>query len=329
MPDPSHEANPEILISVVICTYNSRENLRETLESFCRIAAPPASAWELLLVDNNSTDDTQEVARSFQEAIPLRYCFEPKPGKCRALNHGIELARGSLVLITDHDVNVTSNWLESYLRAAREHPEASFFGGRVLPHWAGHPPRWIRENVHWLRINPHLDEGDREIFMEPGTPPYFLGANMAFRRAVFDAGIRFEEHLGPRPDAPATGGEDIDVERRLLAQGHRGLYVPDAIVHHRHPANRMTEAYLREYYEAEGITRARYENLPGPRWFGVPRYLWRELVQTAIAYGLLRCLGPARAWLKAEIRFALAAGTVKELLRLRKVPPRVAPAPGS
>jgi len=316
MSNPPIETTANLRASVVICTYNRQGDTRRTLESFRQISNPPASAWELILVDNNSSDNTREVVAQFQSALPLRYCFEKEPGKSRALNHGIEIAQGTLIVVTDDDVNVTSNWLESYILAAERHPEVSFFGGRVLPHWARNPPRWVSENVRWLRINPHVDEGEEEILLEPGTPPYFIGANMAFRRAVFDSGVRFGEHLGPRPDSPG-GGDEIDVERRLLARGEKGLYVPDAVVYHRHPANRMTEDYLRKYYEAEGIFRAQHEDLPGPRWFGVPRYLWREAAQTGIAYCMLRFLGPAKAWLKAEIRFALAAGTIKGLLNIK------------
>src|SRR5581483_10266688 len=115
-------------ISVVICTYNRAASLRRTLETFCSISAPPGIQWELLLMDNNSKDDTREICRQFESKLPLRYIFVLEQGKSNALNRSTLEAKSDLILYTDDDIDVDPNWMAAYWRAAQKNPEANFFG---------------------------------------------------------------------------------------------------------------------------------------------------------------------------------------------------------
>jgi glucosyl-dolichyl phosphate glucuronosyltransferase len=318
-----------MIISVIICTYNRAASLRCTLESCCALSVPDDASWELLVVDNNSTDATQEVCAAFASRLPLRTIMEPRQGKSHALNRGIREANGALLLFTDDDVDLAPNWLSAYHAAASRHSGATFFGGRVLPRWDVPPPRWVVENQDWLLINVHVDRGDAEMgiteLMDADEPPFFVGANLAIRSTVFLADkLFFKEALGPSGgdlDAVINGrGEEIELEERLLAGGHGGVYVPDAVVYHRHAAHRQTERYVRKYYFGAGLTTARLLSAPprGQFWFGAPRSSWRSLLVSASKYIATRPWGHSRAWLKAEAKMACAAGYIAEWRRLQR-----------
>src|SRR5262245_45029284 len=122
-------------VTIIICTYNRSAALRTCLESLCRGDALRLAGTEILLVDNNSPDDTPEVAKSFGDRLPLRYLCEPRQGKTFALNRGVAEARGDLLLFTDDDVELNERWVKEYRAAASRHPEAGWFGGRVFPWW--------------------------------------------------------------------------------------------------------------------------------------------------------------------------------------------------
>src|SRR6476646_149731 len=98
-------------VSVVICTFNRCEQLRVTLNTFLSLKIPPSVSWELLVVDNNSNDNTQQTCAALKHSLPLRYVFEGRPGKSNALNRAIAETSAELILFTDDDVDVAPDWL--------------------------------------------------------------------------------------------------------------------------------------------------------------------------------------------------------------------------
>lgn len=165
--------------TVVIATHNRAKDLRGTLESLAGLAS--AQPWEVIVVDNNSTDDTravvEETARSFP--TPLRYLFKREQGRSPALNTGIRAARGRIIATTDYDVRVSPDWLDRAAEAL-DRLQCDFVGGRVLPIWGGPRPAWLpdRGGKHWAVIA-LLDYGEQPIEFGARVP---LGVNMAFRR---------------------------------------------------------------------------------------------------------------------------------------------------
>ncbi len=309
-------------ISVIICTYNRAESLRRTLQSCRELLVPEGVTWELLIVDNNSTDHTQKVCEEFVYLLPLRCLFEPRQGKTFALNMAVEAAVGELLVFTDDDLAVDSNWLKGLWAAALRHPEISFFGGRVLPRWESPPPKWLAENLDWLLFNVHVDRGDKEEIV---TDVVFPGANLAFRSSIFRAGIRFREEICPSGDEHSlwgnVRGEETEMERELLATKQKGMYVPNAVVHHYHQAYRCTEKYLRLYYAGLGvrIVRIGAEDIPvGRGWFTPPLWYWLRFARRVMRYGVLRVTAPDREWLKAEIDMSTTWGIIREYRRLAK-----------
>ena len=311
--------------SVIICTYKRAESLRQTLQTCCELVIPDGATWELLVVDNNSCDHTRQVCDAFTDDLPLRYVFESTQGKSAALNRSIQESRGGLLLFTDDDVDVDSGWLWAHADAAQRYANASFFGGKVLARWDAAPPKWVLENLGWLHTNVHVDRGDQEAPMtelvEGEERAFFVGANIAIRRAVFSSALRFKEAIGPvaGDDRPSgyMPGEDVELEGRLLEAGHVGVYIPKAIVYHRHSAHRQTERYVRRYYFGAGITSVRLlkERRSSPYWLGAPRSCWKSLFLSSLTYGLTRLWAPSRTWLRAEKGMACAWGNIYEWRR--------------
>ena len=127
-------------ISVILCTHNSDNRLRTTLESFCQLNRPEGVEWELVAVDNNSTDRTEKVIRTFEGRLPIDYVYEPEQGKSRALNTGVDVAQGELIVFTDDDVKPTPDWLGAYWEAYQKRPEGYYFGGPIDCEYEGDSP---------------------------------------------------------------------------------------------------------------------------------------------------------------------------------------------
>lgn len=297
-------------VTVVVCTCNRCESLRRTLDNLCHQQIPPGPTWELLVVDNNSTDDTHACCEDFARKLPLQYVFESKQGLSAARNRGIKEARGDLLAFADDDVDVDPHWLAALHDAATRHPDAGFFGGRILPRWEIEPPDWFRTHSASLLkgVTTHFDLGPEEQFHEGS----FFGANMAFRKSIFDAGWNFREDLGREQNA-LVHGEESELMRSLVAEGHKGLYVPTALVHHRLPAGRMTERYVRHWFTGHGITKVRLGQVPaGPAVFGAPLPTWIKLAWYSVVYALARWTLPSGVWLRAETKRATCLGIITE-----------------
>ncbi len=138
------EREPTMRITVVLCTYNRCQTLRRALDSAAGLTVPESVHWEILVVDNNSDDQTREVVQEFSSRYPgrFRYLFEPQPGKSYALNAGIREARGDVLAFMDDDVTVEPTWLQN-LTAALHDGEWAGAGGRILPARWFSPPRWL------------------------------------------------------------------------------------------------------------------------------------------------------------------------------------------
>lgn len=225
-----YETEKHLDISVLIPTYNRAEILRETLEAMFQVERD-GLAVEFVVIDNNSTDHTKEVVESFAERLPIRYLFEPRPGKNCALNKALnKVALGEIVILADDDVSPYENWLLEINDSCSRWPNVCIFGGRNESVWVGGKPRWIKE-----RWGSHLSLGDHDpCRKEEELPPEkgVSGANMWIRRIVFDKGRRFDERFGPRPGKWVAGSE-TSFQLSLRGDGHKVVYIPTAVVRHR------------------------------------------------------------------------------------------------
>ncbi len=319
------------LATVLICTFNRANLLGETLESLARMKVAPGVSWEVLIVDNKSTDDTAAVVRSFQPSYPvaLRYLYESKQGKSYALNTGLNASRSSFVLFTDDDVRVSPEWLEAAIAPMIADAAVAYTGGPVYPIWEAPSPSWLRKDRGdlWGAIA-ILDYGPSPfVFEEHGRIP--IGANMAVRRTMLDVVGDFDPELGRRGTS-LLGQEQAEFFCRARAAGARGTYVPGMSVHHHVPAQRLTRGYFRRWWLWKGISRARLHRAHPlsersvstraiKRVAGVPVFALAEMLRHAARWFGCLLRGDIPSAVEHEMMSAYYLGYAWEDRRLQRV----------
>jgi glycosyltransferase involved in cell wall biosynthesis len=287
-------------VSVIVCTRDRAGRLRSMLESACTLAVPPDLRWELLVVDNGSEDDSAAVAGSFAGRLPLRLVREPVIGLCPARNRGVAEARGRYLCWADDDVLLGPGWLVAYAEAFARHPEASVFGGRILPELEPPAAGWFARFMYeWPLANVvayrDMGDADRPIALEQGRIPW--GANYAVR-ADEQQRHPYNEELGFSPHHKRTG-EETDLIYRILRDGGSGWWVPDAVVRHVIGAERQTRPYLADYYDRAGRTAAfLHDRFPGDNAnavYGPPRFARMSRFELALFVASTRLVAAAAA----------------------------------
>jgi glucosyl-dolichyl phosphate glucuronosyltransferase len=283
-------------ITVAICTWNRSGLLRQTLEQMTRLRIPEGVSWELLVVNNNSTDATDEVVQSFLGRLPVRCLAEPTPGKSHALNRAVREAAGSYIVFTDDDALVDSDWVSAYADAFRRWPDAAVFGGPIEPWFAGNPPSWLVRTFHQVEYAyAALDLGPEPRRLGGHDVPF--GANMAMRMKEQREHL-YDPQLGPRPDS-GLRGEEITLVKQLLSDGATGFWVPRARVRHYIPADRQTVPYIRRWYHGWGEYLARISPPSKSVGFaGRPLWLWRQAIATELRFQLRRRLARPEVWIE-------------------------------
>jgi glycosyltransferase involved in cell wall biosynthesis len=327
--------------SVVIATYNRASILAETLASIAGLR--PAAPWEVIIVDNHSPDHTRQVVEeaAARFPVPLRYVLEREQGRSAALNRGFRTATGRILVTTDDDVRVGPEWLDR-IHAGLETHACDYIGGPVRPLWRGSAPRWLpRKNGHLWAAIALLDYGPEPLEFETRVP---LGVNMAFRREVIDRVGGFDPRIG-RKAGTLLGQEVREWCLRARAGGVKGFYVPDVVVQHLIPAERLTKRYFRRWFFWRGISRALLYAGSGldmerpeqttldfrsvPHIAGVPRYLYRGALKAGCDAIAATLRGKPALAFERELWLWMFAGIVKQRWRDRRrsiAGPPVAPA---
>lgn len=217
------------MISAVICTRNRAPKLEHCLLHMAGLNRGVTPAWQLVVVDNGSEDDTRRVVDKFTTSLPLKYVFEAKRGLSHARNRGIFEAEYPIIAFTDDDCLVDSDWLAGVAAQFAKRDGLSILGGRVeLAHASDFP---VASRTHDRR---------EEIATIEDILAMMIGCNMAFRRGVFDEIGLFDPALGK--GTRIGSAEDIDILYRALKSGRSIAYSPDVVVRHAH--GRDTEALL-------------------------------------------------------------------------------------
>lgn len=299
-------------VSVVVCTYNRSDMLRDTLASWRRVDKSGCRC-ELIVVDNNSTDGTRDIVRSFQGTAdpgPV-YVFEGQPGLSFARNAGIAAAGGAGIAFVDDDVYFDQNWLRAIHTAFADHPAAMCLGGNSIPHFETERPDWLTDSMIQLYGSTLSGDAEKQMIF----PEHPFGVNMAFRRRVFDLVGPFNTGLG-RIKTSLLSNEEKELFYRIDRAGLTTVYIPDAIIHHRIPADRVDQQWVLKRLFWQGISKVAFNQLierrgrvalarealrhlkyalVGHRPFAVGKALWyyrrhpfQQKMKTALSLGIAR-----------------------------------------
>lgn len=248
------------ICSVVICTRNQCAKLANVLDSIVATAKPDGLDWELLIVDNGSSDDTEATIARFADRLPIERVWEPAAGLSNARNAGVARAQGRHIIWTDDDVLVTDHWLTAFLDAFERHPDAAVFAGRVTPVLLPPTPAWFeraRPDLHYLLAA--RDFGPVTLPLSVAGDRLPFGASFAVRTAE-QKQFAYDPDLGVAPGR-RRGGEETAVVTAILNAGHDGWWVPGGEVEHLIGSDRQTTAYIDQFYAAMGESWARSSGL--------------------------------------------------------------------
>ena len=259
-------------LTVIICTYNRCEGLKTCLMDLRDQVSDLGIDWEILVVDNNSMDSTQNVLQTLGRDFPrpLRWVAERQQGLSHARNRGILEARGRHVVFTEDDVRIDGLWIRSISETFAKY-SCEAVVGRIELLWTSARPRWLTDEL--LGFLGYLDYGEERPLTE--EMPFF-GGNMAFDRSVFEKIGMFDPNLG-RQGRKLIGGEEVDLYKRFVAVGMRAFYQPRAVVHHIIDSRRLKKSYFRSLHYQEGWVRGdAFVKGDGRSIAGVPLFMFPQ-----------------------------------------------------
>ncbi len=246
-----------LTITVCICTYNRAKYLAHTLSSLTQLKDTETLSWELLVIDNNSKDQTKSIIDEYNNQLPIRYVRETEQGLSHARNRALRECNGKVLIFMDDDVKVDIDWLSAYADAVNRFPDADYFGGRILPQWVTEKPKWIRDETMPLigGLLVICDNGvEARYYRNTDVGPF--GASFGIRRRLFEKLSPFRVDLGPKLDIPGRG-DDYEYLLRAKRAGYRGIYCGPALCYHQTDPRRLRIRYMYRFGVQKGIAEKR------------------------------------------------------------------------
>jgi glycosyltransferase involved in cell wall biosynthesis len=269
-------------ISVLISTWNNSRRLNVTLDTIKDCVIPEGARWELVIINNNCTDNTDEIVAPYLNILPIVYLKEPVQGVSRAKNTGLSAASGKLIIFTDDDVKVCREWIKIYWKAFNEDSLKHFWGGPVESEFEGGRPEedmlvMAPCSVRGLNLGVHRRGiSDKE---------YFIGANWAAPLSVIKEIGGFDVNKGQNPFLlKVITGEESSLMDALRSRGFSGLYLPDAWIKHFVPREKCTLEHILARCEAGA--RESYDKYD----FRFKSWVWRNKPVGLYAHGLVNFL---------------------------------------
>jgi len=298
------------LVTVGLCTHNHLDRLKVTLAALQVLDGPP-DGWELLVVDNASTDGTAEYLASAvwqPQGAVARVVREAKLGLSNARNCAIAQATGEYLLFIDDDETPHAQWLVNYAVAMVEHQPDALGGPIDVRFVGGERPAWLLDEL--LGFIGKIDHGGGGRWLTAPDTPIF-GGNFAFRRTVFDRIGNFDAVLG-RLGTANFGGEDIEIYERLLQADCKVRWVHDALIFHRVESPKLRRRYFLDLHFKQGRlegAKARAQRSRMPPMFLVPQLARavKAAVKQRISVGPNACL---RKEMNVSYLLGYAAGWV-------------------
>jgi glycosyltransferase involved in cell wall biosynthesis len=236
----------------VICTHNRSEWLGVAIQSVLD-QDPPSGGFEVVVVDNASSDGTRGTVEAFLESGIVRYVHESRLGLCHARNTGWQRARGQYIAFLDDDAVACSGWLAAVAEAFSTTPTPGVIGGRVEPIWGAPRPRWLSDDLAFgLAV---LDWSDRPHLITDVRREWLAGVNLALPVSVLAQVGGFHPWLD-RVGSRMLSSGDVFLQKQVIGQGHACLYWPKMAVRHRVPASRLSKTWFYRRYFWQGVSDA-------------------------------------------------------------------------
>jgi GT2 family glycosyltransferase len=309
-------------VTIVVSTHNRASTLDRLLTTLLLEQLPGDVSYDVILVDNNSTDDTAEIVKPWCRRFGsrLQYIFEPRKGVSYGRNAGVAAAGGDIVAFTDDDNEPAADWVRTIGRLFRDDPELQVCGGKVIPRWNEPVPHWL-DRRHWSPLA-IIDYGDEPFWTSAQRPLCLLTANLAVRRAVFDRIGGFSPVF--------LRCQDHEFLLRLWRSGGRALYTPELVVRAPIDPERLTLKYHRAWHVRHGKFSAlmRAEEIvgrdgclqpePSPAGcpFGVPVHVYAEVARAVGGCIAARLRGRRAEALRREFHIGYLLGYVRRTIEL-------------
>jgi glycosyltransferase involved in cell wall biosynthesis len=302
-------------VTIAICTWNRAELLDLTLAEIRKFKIPDGLGWELLVVNNNCSDETESVIARHAEVLPITRVFEGQPGVAHARNCALTHAKSDWIIWIDDDVLVDPDWLLAFSRTVTQYPDAAVIGGPIAPWFPFEPdPDLFAAFAPLQRGFCGLDYGPEHQSLDNKG---LYCANMAVHLAR-TAGLKFDTDCG-RVQNFQGGEEDLNFVRAVRARGERVIWSPKMRVRHYVDPKRMTVEYMDRWFNDLGEWTVRREGVPeGAQLFGVPRWLLRRYLTSAASAIGARLTFRRVAYLKARQEWSHARGTLRECRVVRQ-----------
>lgn len=248
--------NEPLDFTVVIPTYNSERRLPELLERLKNQIDTDNINWEIIVIDNNSSDNTTQVIKSYQEnwtsPYPLKYFFEPKQGAAYARKKGVTEAQGQLIGFLDDDNYPIANWVAVAYNFAQKYPQAGAYGSQIHPDWEVEPPEDFHKIAPFLAI---IERGNLPLLYEPQKKLLPPSAGLVVRRQVWLENVPDQMILTGRITGNMLTGEDLEMLSYIQKAGWEIWYNPEMEIYHKIPKNRLQKEYLIPFMRGIGYSR--------------------------------------------------------------------------
>ena len=272
--------------TVAIPTYNGEHRLPDVLERLRAQIDTEHFSWEIIIVDNNSIDNTAKVVRDYQAnwppAYPLKYCFAPEQGAAFARQRAVEKARGKLIGFLDDDNLPALNWVAAAYSFAKEHPETGAYGSQIHGYFfEQQPEEKLPQNFHkiacFLAI---VERGDKAYKYEPRNRILPPGAGLVVRKEVWEKTVPKRLVLNHKGKEAGLASEDLEALLHIQQAGWEIWYNPAMVIHHKIPNSRLQKEYLRFLVRCVGLSRHRLRMMTLYSWqrpLAFPAYMANDL----------------------------------------------------
>lgn len=247
-------------LSVVICTYNGEARIGQVLERLRSQLQTNSIDWEILVVDNNSSDNTQQIINTYQAQMPLRYVFEAEQGLAFARSRAVREAAGRWVAFLDDDTLPAEDWVVQAYQFAQARPNIGAFGGQIHANYEVEPPPNFDQVAVFLAV---IERGSKPHRYDRVLPP---GAGLIVQRQVWLDCVPLKTVLVGRTTGAMLASEDIEAVMHIQRAGWEIWYCPNLHLYHQIPAWRIERSYLLKLVKGMGLARHQIRMMRWQPW---------------------------------------------------------------